>query len=241
MNPKNVICAKFLITKLYGKTSHKVTYTRKEYKVNSDGLQKKIGRFWPRHIEYYCNQNMLGFLRLILMAENYHEIDMEDAHYQIITGIYLNAPAIYKYHTERKTIRRELREMSGVSEYSSKNLFIRIFFGGSIEEWRKYNIISIETTLPPFVYELEREIAEIQANFLNNGNNIQFVNATKYKKEKERSKTSYENSAFALCLQHLESICMLECMKYLKQKMVEYSAFIHDGSSFTTTSRARLM
>jgi len=57
-------------------------------------------------------------------------------------------------------------EISGVSEYSAKNIFIRIFFGGSIEEWRKYNNISIETTLLPFVYDLEKEIAKIQANFL---------------------------------------------------------------------------
>ncbi len=40
---------------------------------------------------------------------------------------------------------------------------------------------------------------------------------------------SYENSAFALWLQHLESICMLECMKYFKQKMVEYFGVRHDG------------
>jgi hypothetical protein len=136
---------------------------------------------------------MLGLLRLILMAENYHEMDMEDAHCQILTGIYPNAPAINKYHTERKTIREELREMSGVSEYSAKNLFIRICFGGSIEEWRKYNNISIETTLLPFVYELEREIAEIQANFFNNGNNIQFVNAAKYKKKKKDLKRLTQN------------------------------------------------
>ena len=153
MNPKDVKCAKFLISKLHGKTSHIVTYSRKEYVVNSDGLKKKV-RFWPRHMEYYCYQNMLGLLRLILMAENYHEIDMEDVHCQILTGIYPNAPAINECNAKRKEIREYLREMSGVSENSARNPFIRIFFGGSIEELRKYNNISIETTLPPLVYEL---------------------------------------------------------------------------------------
>ncbi len=136
------------------------------------------------------------------MAENYYEIyyeiDMEDAHCQILMGIYPTARAINEYHTKRKEIRENLCKMAGVSEYSAKNLFIRIFIGGSIEEWRKYNNVSIETTLPPFVYELEREIAEIQTSFLNNADNIQYVNAAKYKKEKDRSKTSYEKSAFAL-------------------------------------------
>ena len=122
-----------------------------------------------------------------------------------------------------------MRDISGDFEYSAKKcFFIRIFFGGSIEEWRKYNNISIEPKLPSFVYDLEKEISEIQSNFLNNGNNIQFVNPAKYKKKK-RSKTSYENYAFPLWLQHLESICMLKCMEYLKQEIVEYSALIHDG------------
>jgi hypothetical protein len=104
VNPKEVECVKFLISKLYGKTSHDVTYSQKEYKINFDGLKKKIGRYWPRLIEYYCYQNMLGLLRLILIAENYHEIDMEDAHCQVLTGIYSMAPAINKYHTKRKEI-----------------------------------------------------------------------------------------------------------------------------------------
>jgi P4 family phage/plasmid primase-like protien len=178
-------------------------------------------------MEYYCYQNMLGHLRLILMAEKYYEIDMEDAHCQILTGLYPTAPAINRYHTSRKKIRQELRDISGVSEYYAKELFIRIFFGGSIETWKKDNNISIETTLPPFVYDLEREISEIQSKFLNNGDNIQFINAAKYKKN--QAKKSYENSAFALWLQHLESLCMIECMEYFKQKIVEYSALRHDG------------
>jgi len=82
VNPSDIKFANIFISKLYGKTSHIVTYSRKEYKVNSDGLIMKLGHFWPRHIEYYCNQNMLGVLRLILMDEYYYEIDMEDAHYQ---------------------------------------------------------------------------------------------------------------------------------------------------------------
>jgi hypothetical protein len=65
-----------------------------------------------------------------------------------------------------------LCDISGVSEYYAKQLCIRIFFGGSIETWRKDNDISIEPILPPFVYELEREIAEKQEIFLNNGDNI---------------------------------------------------------------------
>jgi hypothetical protein len=72
---------------------------------------------------------MLGLLRLILMAEHYHEIDMEYAHCQILTGIYPTARAINEYHTKRKEIRENLRDMCGVSEYSAKNLFIRIFLG----------------------------------------------------------------------------------------------------------------
>jgi hypothetical protein len=78
-----------------------------------------------------------------------------------------------------------------------------MFFRGSIVEWRKYNNISIETKLPSFAYDLESEIAGIQAIFVNNGDNIQFVNAAKYKKEKEKSKSPYENSVVALWLQHL--------------------------------------
>jgi hypothetical protein len=84
-------------------------------------------------MEYYCYQSMRGLLRLILMAEYHYEIDMEDAHCQILTGLYPMAPAINKYHTSRKEIRRELCDISGVSEYYATQLFIRTFFGDSIE------------------------------------------------------------------------------------------------------------
>jgi hypothetical protein len=107
------------------------------------------------------------------MCEKYCEIDMEDAHCQILTGLHPTALAINRCHTSRKEIRQELRDISGVSAYYAKGLFIRIFFGGSIETWKKDNKISIEATLPPFVYDLEREISEIQSKFLNNGDNIQ--------------------------------------------------------------------
>ena len=73
------------------KTYHIITYSRNKYTINYDGLKKKLGRFWPRHMESYCYQSMLGHLRLILMAENYYEIDMADAHCQILTGLYPTA------------------------------------------------------------------------------------------------------------------------------------------------------
>jgi hypothetical protein len=84
-----------------------------------------------------------------------------------IDGIVSNGAAINRYHTSRKEIREELPDISDVPEYYAKELFIRIFFGGSIETWKKDNTISIETTLPTFVYDLEREIfLKYNQNFL---------------------------------------------------------------------------
>ncbi len=66
VNPKDVRCAKFLISKLHGKASHIVTFSWKEYKVNFDGLKKKLGHFRPHHMECFLLWNMLGLLRLNL-------------------------------------------------------------------------------------------------------------------------------------------------------------------------------
>ncbi len=104
---------------------------------------------------------------------------MENVYCQILTGIYPTARAINEYHMKRKEIRKKMRDMSGVSEYSAKNLFWRKHRRMEEVQQHFYRINS-----PPFVYELEREIAEIQRSFLNNADNIQFVNAAKYKKKK---------------------------------------------------------
>jgi hypothetical protein len=66
-------------------------------------------------MEYYFCQNMLGLLRLILMAEHYYEINLEDAHCQILIEFFPTTHATNRYHTSRREIRQELRDISGVS------------------------------------------------------------------------------------------------------------------------------
>jgi hypothetical protein len=226
IHPDQVLYAKRLIARLYGGRTTNVKYARKVYKI-TDSINESIGRFWPLNTAYHCYQNMFHSLRHILLNNEFSEMDMVNAHAMLLSGFYPDAQHIARYISEREKILLEIKNTAGVNQWSAKNLIIILLFGGSVNSWKLANNVSADVSLPPFVRDLEEEIRILQARFLCDPANTKYCIAAKDKRK--HSKKPWENSAFALWLQDLESKCMQACMEYCTINKIPFSSLIHDS------------
>eukprot|EP00873_Tetraselmis_striata_P027955 jgi/Tetstr1/448219/TSEL_035507.t1 len=227
-----VTIAKNLHKRLRKIPSTTVEYIQKAYPI-PDGEVAYIGRLYPSNKRFVCFQNMLGCLRRVLIAGKYVEVDMQNAHFQLLAGKYPDALAIQDYISNREEHLRAVQEAAGVKRAVAKQLFIMLIFGGSVDGWKAENNIPETLQLPDICSELYYTVVALKADFQVRPENTNFVKAAKHKKGKE----TWENTSFALWLQDLEAHCMLETIKYLRASGVEVASLIHDGALINASDK----
>eukprot|EP00873_Tetraselmis_striata_P028813 jgi/Tetstr1/449077/TSEL_036290.t1 len=190
-----VSVAKKLYQRLRYNSSTKVQYVQKSYKIPGEGVAF-IGRLYPSNQRFVCFQNMLGSLRRILIDKKYVEVDMENAHFQLLAGKYPDARSIHDYISNREQHLLAVQHAAGVKRWVAKQLFIMLIFGGSVDSWKADNNIPETVQLPEICHEPYYTIVALKADFEVRPENTKFVKAAKSKKQKE----SWQNTAFALWL-----------------------------------------
>eukprot|EP00873_Tetraselmis_striata_P039780 jgi/Tetstr1/460044/TSEL_005364.t1 len=220
-----VTIAKNLHKRLRKNASTTVEYVQKAYPIPG-GDDAFIGRLYPSNQRFVCFQNMLGGLRRVLIAGKYVEVDMQNAHFQLLAGKYPDASAIQDYISNREEHLRGVQEAAGVPRAVAKQLFIMLIFGGSVDGWKAENNIPESLQLPSFCQELYYTVVALKADFQVRPENQTFVKAAKSKK----LRMSWQNTAFALWLQDLEARCMLAAIDHLRANGVQVASLIHDGA-----------
>lgn len=99
--------------------------------------------------------------------------------------------------------------------------------------WKANSNIPDETPLPQICANMYRSIAGLKADFEQRPNAHVFVRAAKYKK----TKSNWENTAFALWLHDLEAMCMIEAIAHLHASGVQVASLIHDGALVRVSDR----
>ena len=153
----------------------------------------KWGRLIPANYLSMCVTHRPT--RHTLCIENYMDIDMVNCHYSIISELIgketnLSRKHLLKYCADPKGQRSNVMERYGCDKNGAKELFIRLIYGGTINQWKNdFNIdkgildlsivTEIEKELIPFcllVYEKNPEIKK----------DILFANPHKYDKRTEK-------------------------------------------------------
>eukprot|EP00873_Tetraselmis_striata_P027957 jgi/Tetstr1/448221/TSEL_035509.t1 len=158
-----VTIAKNLHKRLRKIPSTTVEYIQKAYPI-PDGEVAYIGRLYPSNKRFVCFQNMLGCLRRVLIAGKYVEVDMQNAHFQLLAGKYPDALAIQDYISNREEHLRAVQEAAGVKRAVAKQLFIMLIFGGSVDGWKAENNIPETLQLPDICSELYYTVVALKAN-----------------------------------------------------------------------------
>eukprot|EP00873_Tetraselmis_striata_P021731 jgi/Tetstr1/441995/TSEL_003145.t1 len=220
-----VTIAKKLHQRLRKNASTTVEYVQKAYPIPGEG-DAFIGRMYPSNQRFVCFQNMLGCLRRVLIAGKYVEVDMQNAHFQLLAGKYPDAPAIHDYISNREEHLRAVQEAAGVPRAVAKELFIVLIFGGSVDGWKADHNIPESLQLPSICQELYYTVVALKGDFETRPENQTFVKAAKSKKLRR----AWQNTAFALWLQDLEARCMLAAIGHLRAGGVQVASLIHDGA-----------
>ena len=67
-----------------------------------------------------CFQNMLGSLRHILVDGKFAEVDMENAHCELLAGLFPESSAIHRYCSNRDDILEEVIGNASVPRCAAK-------------------------------------------------------------------------------------------------------------------------
>jgi phage/plasmid-associated DNA primase len=192
----------------------------KAYNVMLGGVKIKYSRNRRFFGRSYCSFNY-GFTtfrkitRNSLIIDLYYDFDLKNAHPSITQSLCFRAgipcPEITLYINNRDAILQDVCDRYGVECDDAKDLFIRIGFGGSADEWAKdCKIVSFVPT--HFIIAYKREVKEI-AEALKKLNNTLWLNIKNNKKGKGDDECL--RSFFATYLQEWETRIVSYCLNYL--------------------------
>jgi hypothetical protein len=125
---------------------------------------------------------MLGSLQRILTDGEYVEVDMENAHCELLTGLFPESSAIHMYCSNRAVVLEEVSGATLVPRCTAKQLFIILTFGGNIATGRNEHNIPDAVVLPAICSENKCAVDNTRGKFnFNLDNLIMFVKAAKIK------------------------------------------------------------
>eukprot|EP00873_Tetraselmis_striata_P009643 jgi/Tetstr1/429907/TSEL_019772.t1 len=235
--PEHQAVGKNILKRLRGKDTSEVGYRQRIYAVGN-GRSTAIGRLWPKQQRFVCYQNMLGSMRRSLAAGKYVEVDMANAHFKLLAGVYPEAAAINEYCDGRAEHLREVAEAADCPKWQAKTLFIIMAFGGSVDTWKAEFNVADDLELPAIVGKVKSAIDTCKALFETDDANLKYIRAAKSKNQ--ATGKAWENTAFSLWLQDLEAKCMVEAIRYLQAADVHVASLIHDGALIAAEDQERV-
>lgn len=202
---------------------------------------KEYGRYYaPKG----CIQPIKGEIRNLVLNDSAYEVDMRNAHptimYQMAKKFGVELPGIENYVIHRGKILQEVQELYKVDKDQSKELFIRVMFGGKLQTWLKDNEIE-ETEHHQSILDFEEDINILKGvlaskipdweAYKKEAVKQDDVERKEYDKNKNRRKKKKVpvNSALAYTLQTIEATIMVDVLKCLQDKKYKTIALVHDG------------
>ena len=224
-----------------------VKYRQKTYLIGRASVT--AGRWFAKGASY---QNMLGSFCRVIASGHLVEIDMENAHYNLVVGRWPDLSGIQDYVTNRESRLEELVEGCQVERWRAKELPIRIMYGGAVKAWLSDHDVEDSISVPPFVYRLQDDISEARRRFVLLAESKLYMKIAN-SKEKRNVKTMDESlhlrfkgwkrstdpvsSAFSLWLQTLEAKCVMSAIDFGQEHGVLVHSVKHDGYLVDAKSR----
>lgn len=166
-------------------------------KITKKGLVNVKYQRKPKFGRVYANkglsyQNFRKPLRHTLCSEYYMDLDIVNAHPDMLSQICeangLSSKFLDKYISTREHYLAEIVNITSVDRSEAKMLFIRMMYGGSIEQWSKDN--NFKGKLPKYYNKLQKEINNISIHIFNA--NAQMIKGIpKEKRDNKDSVLSY--------------------------------------------------
>lgn len=183
-------------------------------------IYKKPRHGWGRP---YVNKS-LGLtslrksVRETLFGDNYFIADLKNAQPCILQNICkannIHCPCIDEYVLNRDKHIENVKSEFSVERKKAKKLFLRLFFSGTLEGWKKDNNITNPQT-PPFVSMMESELRRLADIFKKE--NPKLYETARQCKESKKDKKNYIGSFFALYLQEYETRIVGSVLKWLME------------------------
>ena len=191
-----------MLNKLIKNNKLRVKYARPKY---------NLGRVYPAKSLSLCS--LRREIRHTLAFGNYVDIDVSNAHPEILNQLCIHhdikTKYLNQYVSNRTEILKETMENYECSRDEAKTLFISLMYYGSFESWP--NAHKKEPT--DFIYNFINELKLISEKFIN-------VNPDIVKIVKALQKKNLKGSVMSIILQEKERI-ILECVyNYLNSKKI---------------------
>ncbi len=149
--------------------------------------------------------NMKRIIRNTLAKNNFHDIDIQNAHptilYQICKQNNINCQNLEKYINDREKKLNKIKLFYNVDLEQAKNLFIRLLYGGTFKNWADDNHI-IKEELDEIKYFAE-EMTNISKKITKNNNEI-LTQVKKVKQLKNQKDFNENSSVLSFYLQEIE-------------------------------------
>jgi len=182
--------------------------------------KNKFGRTFSKK-----NSSIMYFrdtLRHTLCKENYIDIDIDNAHPNILNQLcYMNGRRyenkyLNEYCNKREEILQEVMDFYNVKRWRAKVLFINLINQGSLYNWKKNNNVEVKEDLD-FVLNFDKEVKQIGSLIYNECSNIK-KHITKIKKNDDPfydPKRTWEGNTVSTLLCYYEEMILESIFKYL--------------------------
>ena len=199
--------------------SYAVVYRQPVFKRGD--IETRIGRYYPRNVDFACYQSMMGSMRRLSVAGKYSEVDMVSAHPTILFSV-ARDPVFATYISRRDEMLQAVMTRCGVKRWAAKNLFIRLGYGGEVSTWQRENCVAED---PPGAAEYEAAVKRFVTGPFKT--NPEYAIYHTYARAQKKGRLAF--SALAYYLQTLEARAITCAIERLKARNVEVCSLIHDG------------
>ena len=154
-------------------------------------------------------QNIMRYFRHTLCEDYYMDIDMDNAHPVILKQLckgHCYTDCLEEYVDNRDEILKKVMDQCDVSRDDSKKLFIRLIYGGTVDNWK--DDTGVVNEVPKFCYDFEDELITTRKFII--AQNQHFVDIIK------KSERNNINSIMSLFLQDIENKILEECFFFLR-------------------------
>lgn len=191
-----------MLNRLIKNNKLKVLYKRPKY---------GLGRVYPHKSLSLCS--LRREIRHTLAFGNYVDIDVANAHPEILNQLCLNnnikTKYLNQYVSNRDAILKETMETYDCDRDEAKQLYISLMYYGAFESWK----LSANKEPTDFIYNFVNELKIISQKFIN-------VNHEIVKIVKALQKKNLKGSVMSIILQEKERV-ILECVyNYLINKKI---------------------
>jgi hypothetical protein len=191
-----------------------------QYKFGKGCEKHQLGRLYVKN-----GLGLQGFpseIRNALLAKNYWDIDMENAHYILLAKLGndwgVKTDAIQQYISNRA---EELRKVSD-DRLIAKTAFLKVAYGGNI---KLYNDMYNDGILPEGDISLLKKIETEMKVIVE----LCWAKYPQFHKLIKDDKANPKFSLFALILQTEERKCLMAMIQYLETQKRYMGILIHDG------------